>query len=227
MLASSSQWTQQHIGFEQSEFKVSERFSWYTLLKHLTCDVSVWLQSLNLDVICQLSCHMFAQVHLSAQLSLVNFHVHYLICNMLAWLHSTAQMRISSVACICSAADQHLGCNQSSAAAICEYSAQLEHRLSAGMRPAKSQLSCLSQQGLHMIAFSVICERLMQSVSCGNAMSAQLQCFSSNVTFHCVHNRQLLAAISHSKCPQLCLDTILLSRGNLAQLQSDKGYVVC
>ena len=57
-------------------------FNWYTLLNHLNGDVSVWLQSASLDMICQLSCQMMAQVHMSVQISLVNFHMHHLSCNM-------------------------------------------------------------------------------------------------------------------------------------------------
>ena len=88
VLAPSSQWTQQHIGFEQSKVKMSERFSWYTLLNHLTCD------KVSLAAISQLGCDM------SAQLSLVNSHVYYLSCNMSAWLHSIAQMKSYQLCCI-------------------------------------------------------------------------------------------------------------------------------
>ena len=62
--------TQQNIGIEQSEDQVNERFS-CLLLNHLTGDVSVWLQFANLDMICQFSCQMMAQVHMSVQISLV------------------------------------------------------------------------------------------------------------------------------------------------------------
>ncbi len=183
MLASSAQWTQQHIGFEQSEDKVNERFSWYTLLNHLTCDVSVWLQSASLDVICQLSCQMMAQVHLSVQISLVNFHFHHLSCNMSAQLHSIAQM----TSCQLCLADQHLGCNQSSLAAMCEYFGSARTQIVSWDATRKISTQLPLPAGLHMISFSVLCERLVQSVSCANAMSAQLQCFSSNVSVHCVH----------------------------------------
>ena len=155
---------------------MNERLSGYTLLNHLTGDVSVWLRSASLDMICQLSCQMMAQVHMSVQISLVNFHVHHLSCNTSAQLHSRAQM----TTCELCLADQHLGCNQSGLAAMCEDFGSAQN--------TDCQLGC-DPQNLNSAASTstvahdqLLCtmSALVQSVSRANAMSAQLQCFSSN-----------------------------------------------
>ena len=114
------------------------------------------------DITCQLSCS-------SSQLQHVSSAAFYSSDNNL---------------CL---ADQYLGCNQSSLAAMCDYFGSAQTQIVSWDATRKSSTQLPPPVGLHMISFSVLCERLVQSVSCANAMSAQLQCFSSNVTVHCVH----------------------------------------
>lgn len=145
-------------------------------------------------MICQLSCQMMAQVHMSVQISLVNFHIHHLSCNM--QLRCILELRWQpGQLCL---ADQDLGCNQSGLAAMCEYYGSAQNRLSAGMQPAKSQLSCLYYQGCTWSA-----SLYYVSAWC-NLSAVQMRCqLSCNALAQIVSIKwQLLAAISHSRCQQ-------------------------
>ena len=169
---------------------------------------------------------MFAQVHLSAQLSLVNFHVYYLSYNMSARLRSIAQKKIfSSVAFICSTADKHLGCNQSNPTAICKHSAQLKHKSSWGCNPQNLSSAASTSRVAHdqllcnLRALGAICQLSKSIVS--SAAMLELKC---NLSLCPLNNSFWLKSVisdANNVCPEM-----LLSRGNLAQLQSETGFYV-
>lgn len=136
---------------------------------------------------------MMAQVHMSVQISLVNFHVHHLSCNMSAQLHSRAQM----TTCQLCLADQYLGCNQSGLAAMCEYFGSARTQIASW--DATRKIS--AQLPLHDDTWSA---SLYYVSSWCNLSAVQMPCqLSCNALAQIVSIKwQLMAEIIHSRCQQ-------------------------